>query len=183
VFLYFGALGLSYMFLEIAFLQQFTRYLHHPVFSAGVVIGSFLVFSGLGSLLACRGKTDERTGIETAVAVIVFAGATVYCLSLGLGQVLPQLPLPSKMLICCFLIAPLAIPMGIPFPLGLERLSGGRKSFLPWAWGINGFFSVIGASSAALIAISGGFFTVIGAALALYILAALVFVKFFPPNR
>jgi len=61
------------MFLEIAFLQQFVRYLHHPVFSAGVVIGSFLVFSGLGSHLASHKGAAGRAGMETVVAVIVFA--------------------------------------------------------------------------------------------------------------
>jgi hypothetical protein len=112
--------------------------------------------------------------------VIVATGATVYFLSLGLGQVLPQAPLPLKMLICSLLIAPLAIPMGIPFPLGLARLERERKPLLPWAWGVNGFFSVIGASTAVLLAVSWGFVAVIGAALALYALAALVFVKRFP---
>jgi len=180
VFFYFGALGLAYMFLEIAFLQQFIRYLQHPVFSAGVVIGSFLVYSGLGSWLASQGEGSPRTGITTVASVIVLAGVTVYPLSLGLDQVLPRVALPVKMLICSLLIAPLAIPMGIPFPLGLARLAQGRKPLLPWAWGINGLFSVIGASAAVLIAVSWGFVAVIGAALALYSLAALVFVKFFP---
>jgi hypothetical protein len=180
VFLFFGALGLAYMFLEIAFLQQFIRYLHHPVHSAAVVIGSFLVFSGVGSYLASAEGVSAKTGMDAVVAVIVATGATVYFLSLGLGQVLPQAPLPLKMLICSLLIAPLAIPMGIPFPLGLARLERGRKLLLPWAWGVNGFFSVIGASTAVLLAVSWGFAAVIGAALALYVLAALVFVKRFP---
>ena len=180
VFLFFGALGLAYMFLEIAFLQQFIRYLHHPVYSAGVVIGSFLVFSGLGSHLASREGFTAKAGIDTVATVIVATGATVYYLSLGLGEVLPRVALPVKMLICSLLIAPLAIPMGIPFPLGLARLAQGRKTLLPWAWGVNGFFSVIGASAAVLLAVSWGFVAVIGAALALYILAALVFAKRFP---
>ncbi|MCU0583739.1 MAG: hypothetical protein MUE57_07880 [Syntrophales bacterium] len=180
VFLFFGALGLAYMFLEIAFLQQFIRYLHHPVYSAAVVIGSFLVFSGLGSHLASREGFSAKAGIDTVATVIVAAGATVYYLSLGLGDVLPRVALPVKMLICSLLIAPLAIPMGIPFPLGLARLAQGRKALLPWAWGVNGFFSVIGASAAVLLAVSWGFVAVIGAALALYILAALVFAKRFP---
>lgn len=185
VFLFFGALGLAYMFLEIVFLQQFIRYLHHPVFSAAVVIGSFLVFSGLGSYLASREGFAARAGMDKVAAVIVATGATVYALSLGLGQVLPQVSLPLKMLLCSLLIAPLALPMGIPFPLGLARLALRRKPLLPWAWGVNGFFSVIGASAAVLLAASWGFVAVIVAALALYALAALVFVNFFPhaPTR
>jgi hypothetical protein len=183
VFFYFGALGLGYMFLEISFLQQFIRYLHHPVFSASVVIGSFLVFSGLGSYLASQKGTTGETGMQTVVAVIVFAGATVYTLSLGLGGLLPQLDLPARMILCSLLIAPVALPMGIPFPSGLERLSKGSEHLLPWAWGVNGFFSVIGASGAVLISVSWGFAAVIGIALLLYILAAVVFVKYFPAMK
>ncbi len=145
-----------------------------------IVIGSFLVFSGLGSHLASREGFSAKAGIDTVAVVIVATGATVYYLSLGLGEVLPRVALPVKMLICSLLIAPLAIPMGIPFPLGLARLAQGRKTLLPWAWGVNGFFSVIGASAAVLLAVSWGFAVVIGAALALYILAALVFAKRFP---
>ena len=52
IIIYFGSLGLAYMFLEISILQQFIRYLYDPVFSASVVIGSFLVYSGIGSLIA-----------------------------------------------------------------------------------------------------------------------------------
>jgi len=44
--------GLAYMFLEISLLQQFIHYLYDPIFSASVVIGSFLVYSGIGSLIA-----------------------------------------------------------------------------------------------------------------------------------
>jgi len=53
IIIYFGSLGgLAYMFLEISLLQQFIRYLYDPIFSASVVIGSFLVYSGIGSLIA-----------------------------------------------------------------------------------------------------------------------------------
>jgi len=180
VFFYFGALGLGYMFLEIAFLQQFIRYLHHPVFSASVVIGSFLVFSGIGSHLGMPAGKGGQTNVSTAVALIVLSGLAVQFVALGLEQVMPQLALPARMILCSLLIAPLAIPMGIPFPSGLERLSKGGGTLLPWAWGVNGFFSVIGASGAALIAVSWGFAVVIWIAFLLYILAAVVFVKFFP---
>lgn len=179
VFFYFGALGLGYILLEIAFLQQFIRYLQHPVFSASVVIGSFLVFSGIGSYLGMPAGGGRRKSVSGAVAFLILSGLAVQFVSSGLDRVLPQLPLAVRMMVLSLLIAPLAIPMGIPFPSGLERLSQGRESLLPLAWGVNGFFSVIGASGAALIAVSWGFAAVIWIAFLLYILAALLY-RFLP---
>jgi len=54
-----------------------------------------------------------------------------------------------------------------------------NPGLLPWAWGVNGFFSVIGASGAVLIAVSWGFTVVIWTAFALYAMAAIVFQRSF----
>jgi hypothetical protein len=48
-----------------------------------------------------------------------------------LHDVLAGLPLSLRMLSCSLLIAPLAIPMGIPFPSGLSALATGRGSLIP----------------------------------------------------
>jgi len=63
----------------------------------------------------------------------------------------------------------------MPFPLGLRRLSRSAPGFVPWAWGINGFASVVSAVLATLLAIELGFNVVIVLALVLYGLAAGVF--------
>ncbi len=175
VFIYFGSLGLAYMFLEMSFLQQFIRYLYDPVFSATVVIGSFLIYSGIGSLIAGRIGTARHKQVLIAVVWIAAVGI-IYLQSDRLIQgFLSGLPLGMRMVICSLLIAPLALPMGVPFPSGLSRLAGEGEALIPWAWGINGFFSVIGASAAVLVAIGWGFRSVVLAALALYILAAGVY--------
>jgi hypothetical protein len=70
------------------------------------------------------------------------------------------------------LIAPLGFFMGMPFPLGLARLSQQAPGFVPWAWGINGFASVVSAVLATLLAIEFGFNVVIVTALVLYAVAA-----------
>jgi hypothetical protein len=179
VLVYFGSLGLAYMFLEMSFLQQFVRYLYDPVFSATVVIGSFLVYSGIGSLIAGKSDTNARWQVPAA-AVWIAAVAVFYRLSDPLFQdVLFTLPLGMRMIICSLLIAPLALPMGVPFPAGLSSLAGREEALVPWAWGINGFLSVIGASAAVLIAIEWGFRSVVFAAVGLYFLAAAVYGRWF----
>ncbi len=73
------------------------------------------------------------------------------------------------MLISLALIAPLAFCMGMPFPLGLRRLAREAPAFIPWAWGINGFASVISAALATLLAIEFGFTVVLLLALLFYL--------------
>ena len=81
------------------------------------------------------------------------------------------------MLISLALIAPLACCMGMPFPLGLTRLAREAPAFVPWAWGLNGFASVLSAALATLLAIEIGFTVVLLLALVLYLLAAMVFTQ------
>jgi hypothetical protein len=80
-----------------------------------------------------------------------------------------------KIAMSLMLIAPLAFFMGMPFPIGLSRVAAGAADFVPWAWGINGFASVVSASLATLLAVELGFTAVIVLALLLYAAAALAF--------
>jgi hypothetical protein len=73
-----------------------------------------------------------------------------------------------------FLIAPLAFCMGMPFPIGLNRVANSVPDFIPWAWGINGFASVISVSLATLLAIEFGFTAVVLFALGFYAGAAAI---------
>ena len=68
----------------------------------------------------------------------------------------------------------MAFCMGMPFPIGLSRVAHNAPDFIPWAWGINGFASVMSASLATLLAIAFGFTTVVLLALALYATAAAI---------
>jgi hypothetical protein len=84
----------------------------------------------------------------------------------------------AKILIATGLIAPLAMLMGMPFPLGLRRVAGHSAAMVPWAWGVNGCASVLGAIFATILAMHAGFISVMMLALALYSLAAITFSKF-----
>ena len=173
---YFFILGLAFLFIEIAFIQKFLLFLHHPLYAIAVVLSSFLVFSGLGSAWLGRVSPGNRGKLlSQAVTGIVVLG-TVYLLSLGLLlEQLATLPDVMRILMSVVLIAPLAFCMGMPFPLGLARLADYAPDLIPWAWAINGCASVISAVLATLLAIHLGFATVIAVALALYALTLWVF--------
>jgi spermidine synthase len=180
VITYFAAIGLAFLFLEVAFIQKFMRFLHHPVFTAAVVLASFLVFAGLGSFWARRFSAGNRRhqGALRAITAIILVG-TVYLLSLdGLFDALASWPGPARMLASSLLVAPLAFFMGAPFPLALGSLGQQAVDMIPLAWGVNGCASVLSAVLATLLAIHFGFVAVVVLALLLYIVAGLAFPVF-----
>ena len=46
----------------------------------------------------------------------------------------------------------------MPFPIGLTITSKNNSIHIPWAWGINGVFSVIGVVLATIISVEIGLF-------------------------
>jgi hypothetical protein len=55
------------------------------------------------------------------------------------------------------LLAPLGILLGMPFPTGLRIVSDEASSLVPWSWGVNGFFTVIGTVTALILGMAFGF--------------------------
>ena len=120
-------------------------------------------------LSARRGSSTSITGPVIGIAAIatMYALVSPYLTSLLLGAH------PAVKIAAAFaLIAPLATLMGMPFPRALARLNAVDPSLLPWAWGINGYASVIGAVLATLLGIHFGHTVVILAGVALYLVAA-----------
>ena len=132
-----------------------------------------LVFSGLGSLLS------ERVAEQPNQAMALVCGvAAIWCLAAFLLQeplILATLdwPLALRGLLLLAAIAPLSIALGLPFPLGLNQ--AGTRGFLPWAWGLNGAFSVVATPLANLIAREAGFSRVLMSAAILYGVALVTF--------
>lgn len=176
--LYFLALGLAFMFIEMAFIQKFILFLSYPLYAVAVVLAAFLIFAGLGSAYSARLARRRR---DARISPITFAVMAIVGIALIYLYLLPEifywfmlLSDVSKILITIALIAPLAFYMGMPFPLGLSKVSTAAPEFIPWAWGINGSASVLSAVLAALLAIHFGFTVVIMLALVLYLIAAAI---------
>jgi hypothetical protein len=55
------------------------------------------------------------------------------------------------------LITPAGVLMGMPLPAGVRLLAADHAELVPWAWGMNGALSVIGATLAVFIAMNWGF--------------------------
>jgi hypothetical protein len=178
---YFFALGLAFLFIEMASIQRFILFLSHPLYAIAVILAAFLVFAGLGSgssaRLATRCDRDVTRGRLKAVFLAVSGIVVISALYLWLLPLLFHSLMPlsdvSRIAVTVLLIAPLAFFMGMPFPLGLSLLGRHGATMIPWAWGINGCASVLSAILATLMAIDFGFTAVTTVACGLYILAAL----------
>jgi hypothetical protein len=84
------------------------------------------------------------------MAVTAVGMARVFDLTLGFG-------LPWRVIISAALVAPLGLVLGMPFPLGLVAVGARAPTLVPWAWGVNGFFTVIGSVIAMLLGMMFGF--------------------------
>jgi hypothetical protein len=176
---YFGAIGLAFLFVEIASIQRFTLFLAHPLYAIGVVLAGFLVFAGIGSGIAPtleRRLADQRIGaLGCAISAIVLL-AILYILALPpLLAALVALPELARIALSLALIAPLAFFMGMPFPLALARVRSDTPHLVPWAWGINGCASVLSAILATMLALTFGTRIVVFTAAGLYLIAGAAF--------
>ncbi len=74
-----------------------------------------------------------------------------------------------RMLITVAMLFPLGMLMGMPFPLGVTAANRIAKPLIPWAWGINGYMSVISSVLCVILALSFGFKMVVWVACGVYL--------------
>jgi hypothetical protein len=171
--IYFLALGLGFLMVEIALIQHLTIVLGNPVNAVALVLAAMLVFAGLGSGLADRlERRWPRRAIGAAILAVAVLAMVDLAIVVWLRSALFALPWAWRAVLAVALIAPLALAMGMPFPLGLRRLARAAPRQVPWAWAINGCASVAGAVLAALLAMHVGFTGVMALAIAAYGAAA-----------
>lgn len=176
--LFFLALGLAFLFVEIGFIQKFVLILHHPVYAVTTVIASFLLAAGLGSVVSgCLHQFAPQTRMRVAVAGIALLSLLYVLAFAPLSAFLLQQSDGLRYLLAVMLILPMGFFMGIPFPTALAYLGWQDADMIPWAWGINGFASVLSPIMATLIAMQCGFRVLIVVAVVLYWLAAWLFTQ------
>lgn len=163
---YFGSLGFGFIAVEIALLSQFTLFIGQPVYTYAVVLASLLLFTGLGSGLSGRFARVPHLALgrllPLAVVLIILLGMVrgpVFAAALGWT-------LPARIGTAMLLVLPLGIVLGMLFPLGLWIVAAEAPALVPWAWGVNGFLTVIGTVAAQMLGMTFGFTVVlaIGAA-------------------
>jgi hypothetical protein len=172
--LYFAALGLGFMFVEISLMQRLTLFLGYPTHALTVTLFALLVSSGLGSLLS------QRYPVRVAT-VVVLASALVVLVAVLESAVLPRLPdylgwpLAARVAAVSIALAPLGLCLGAFLPLGVRAAAQHTSSaepFVAWCWAVNAFFSVVGSVLATILSMSIGFASVASAGVGVYLVAA-----------
>jgi hypothetical protein len=184
--LYFVAVGLGYILVEIAFIQRFVLFLGHPTYALTVVIFLLLLSSGTGSLVSRGWLPDAARG--WIPLVLLMAAIVLYTWFLpGLLSSLIGLPFLLKLAVSGVVLVPLGFAMGMPFPTGLRSFAHVSVPDLPasefgepaaaegnaveWAWAMNAAASVLGSVLAMVIAIHFGLRVTLACGGAAYALA------------
>jgi hypothetical protein len=127
-----------------------------------------LFASGVGSLFSSH--ITRRLG---GIRFVSYALCGVVLLELLV--LLPRLtgwiglPFALRVAVVCALVAPIGVCLGVFVPTALERLKLEAPAFVPWAWGLNGIFSVIAPMLAIAFSISFGISALILLSLPVYL--------------
>jgi spermidine synthase len=182
--LYFVAVGLGYILVEIAFIQRFVLFLGHPTYALTVVIFLLMLSSGAGSLMSRRWLARTEMAwmplalVMAAVVAEVFFLPRILTAWVGLG-------FEYRLAVSGLLLAPLGFVMGMPFPTGLRALaadpalpsgatSENNDNAVEWAWAMNAAASVLGSVLAMVIAIQFGLTATLACGAAAYLAALLL---------
>lgn len=196
--LYFVAVGLGYILVEISCIQRFVLFLGHPTYALTVVIFLFLLTSGMGSLLSRRWLSQTaRIWVPLALLILGIGISTVLLPSL-LSHLI-GLPFPLKLVVSALVLAPLGLLMGMPFPTGLRAIADTAELELPavefgepanpednaveWAWAMNAASSVLGSVLAMVVAIRFGLTITLASGAVAYLLALVLFPALAPRRR
>jgi len=179
---YFAGLGLGYMAVEIALLQTFGLFLGHPNYALSVVLASLLLASGLGAMEAPR-ILRVLGGVRFAAYAL---SAVILVEALLLLPLLPRLvalSFPARVAVTFLFVLPLGGLLGTFLPTGLDLLKQEAPDAVPWAWGVNGVFSVLGPVLGIAFSITWGMRALLIAAVPVYLAAALAWPGALSPER
>jgi hypothetical protein len=149
---YFMAIGLGFMLVEMAMMQQLSIFLGHPIYSLVVVLGGLIFSTGAGSLLSDKWqlKSSWQSRVPAVVAAMV---VVVYSLAvLPVTHAFTAGFVWQRVCISLALVAPCGLLLGFCFPVGMRWLATlSQERNLPWMWAVNGAAGTLGSFVAILI--------------------------------
>lgn len=163
LFVYFGAIGLAFMLVEIGQLSRLIVFLGHPIYGLTVVLFVLLLASSLGSATAAR---FGRWLWALPVLLLLFTA-----LSPMVTKAYASASTPLRIAISGGMLFPLGLLMGMAFPVGMRHAQQGDRAPVAWYWAVNGAFSVVASVLAVAIMIFWGITATLVAGLASYVVA------------
>ncbi|MCB0173263.1 MAG: hypothetical protein KDJ97_22250, partial [Anaerolineae bacterium] len=175
--IYFAALGAGFMMVEMALIQQTRLFLGHPTPAVTTILGVLLIGGGIGSGWAGRWPDAAKPGRLIGVLLIIVALVVIWLMVWPwMSGGFRAAPTGGRMVVATAGVLPLALLLGIPFPLGLwfaGRFDHGDRH-VALAWAVNGVMTVAGSAAAVTLAMLAGFSWVLLAGAGMYGVAAAV---------
>lgn len=172
--LYFACLGLGYIILQISLIQKFTLFLGQPVITLLTVVSTMLVGSGIGSFYSGKFFRNNKKRLYIIFGIIALLVLVIGFFSPLIYESMVRMDLLWRIVISVLIIFPLGFFMGMPFPIGISMILPDENRFVSFAWGVNGFFSVIGTVSAIILAMMVGFKAVFIFGALIYLIALIL---------
>ena len=172
---YFIAIGLGFMFVEIAMMQQLSIFLGHPIYSMVVVLAGLIFSTGLGSLasdkLPLRSTWYSRLpAIVASLLIVVYSFAVLPVVHTFTAGVLWQ-----RVATSLALVTPCGFLLGFCFPVGMRWMTALRQERnLPWMWALNGAAGTLGSFVAIVLSMETSIRTCVLTGAACYFLAGCV---------
>src|SRR5262249_46056779 len=147
--IYFAAIGLAFLMVEIGQLERLIVFLGHPIYGWTVVLFVLLLSSSVGSLYW------HRLGhwpwlLACGWPVFMFGGPFF-------TRALAAASTPLRIAVSAAMLFPSGFFMGMAFPLGIKKAQYADEGApMAWYWGINGAFSVISSVLAVVVAVFWG---------------------------
>jgi spermidine synthase len=175
--LYFLCLGAGFILIELVLMSKFLLLVGHPIYSMATVLFTLLFSAGIGSYLSSwlsnrLGRGAILVTVVLGLLLLLVGGVFPYLRdwTLGMNQF-------TRILFVAAFVVPIGIPMGMPFPLGIKVLSTQAPELIPWAWGANGFMTVVGSLLAVVLSMKLGFTATLLVAAAIYIVAMMCYLQ------
>jgi len=171
---YFCAIGLGFMHVEISLMQRLVVLLGNPTQSLTIVLFTLLLAGGAGSWFWSRFLSAGH-----ARQLGLFLGCLLACLGLvGLAtpwmvEQLMGAARPLRMAAAALLVGSAGFFMGGAMPWGLRQASRLGRETSSWFWGVNGATSVCASVSAVVVSLFWGISNAFWAGWAAYAIAAL----------
>lgn len=166
--LYFIAIGVAFMLVEVPWIQRFILHLGHPSYATTVVLATLLLAAGLGSLVTARvdPATVRRLSplLPLVIAAVNLAAGPAFAATLGAS-------LPERIAVSVALLAPAGFLMGFAFPSGMMRFGTERTA---WFWAMNGIAGVVASVVALAFTMTFGLTMTVFIGVGAYVIAAVL---------
>ena len=182
--IYFTALGIGFMFVEVSLIQRLTLLLGYPTRSLSVTLFGVLLSSGVGSALSSRYNRSPLRAIGVLLAALFVLLGVWHLVAPRLVEAFLGSALGVRVGVALLLVAPLGVCLGGFLPLGLRVVASASehpREFVAWAWAVNAFASVVGSILAAILAMAAGFKFLLVAAPVIYVAGAVALLRMEQP--